>query len=132
MMANAWERYPELDHLSGEHREQAERRRRHRQVRYLLYSLQRQREKGEELSVPVPGFVEFWLCEKPEYCVGPNGDRGPVPDAKQVPVHELGGYRTFAKAWDVDADLIVYLRHASVWQEWNATLARVVPILGDD
>jgi len=37
----------------------------------------------------------------------------------------------FAIKWDVDADLKVYLRHSSVWQEWNATLMRVVPVLGE-
>ena len=46
-------------------------------------------------------------------------------------VKDLGGYTEFAKMWDVDEDLNVYIRHLSVWQAWNLTLMRVAPYLGD-
>jgi hypothetical protein len=37
----------------------------------------------------------------------------------------------FANLWDVDHNLEVYLRHSSVWQDWNAVLHRAVPIIGE-
>lgn len=129
-----WDIKPKLDHLSGVLREQMEERRRHRQVRYLLFALQTAKEAGRPLeSVPdlPPGFIEFWLHEKPSYQLDHNKARHPIAPDRCVYVHQLGGYSEFAKRWDVDADLLVYLRHSSVWQEWNTTLARVVPILGE-
>jgi hypothetical protein len=63
--------------------------------------------------------------------INPRGQRVPVPSNKQKPVAELGGYKSFAAVWDVDDELFVYLRHSSVWQEWNALLYRVAPILGE-
>jgi len=130
---NEWEKYPKLDHLTGSARDVMETRRRHRQVRYMLYSLQTAEEKGVPLQTvsPLPGFVEFWLQEKPKYQISPLGKRIKVPDNRDVQVFALGGYKQFAKRWDVDEELMVYLRHSSVWQEWNATLMRVVPILGE-
>jgi len=131
---NAWEKYPSIDHLSGSERTGMERRRRHRQVRYLLFRLQNAETKKEPLltvdNLP-PGFIEFWLAERPRYALNPKGERVNVPAHRNMKVCDLGGYSEFAKKWDVDADLLVYIRHASVWQEWSAILARVVPVMGD-
>lgn len=132
---NAWEKFPTLTHLAGQTRDQMERRRRHRQVRYLLFRLQTVSDLGRSLDtirheLP-PAFADFWMKEYPRYMVMPTGQKAPVPPARNVTVEKLGGYKEFAKKWDVDDDLMVYLRHASVWQEWNARLAAVVPILGE-
>lgn len=129
-----WELYPKLDHLTGNMRLQLEERVRLRKVRYKLFRLQTQIEKGapiEEVEDLLPGFVEFWLNEVPQYSLDPKKLKQPVPENKLCPVKDLGGFKSFAKVWDVDHDLKVYLRHSSVWQEWNATLHRVVPILGE-
>ena len=130
---NEWEKYPKLEHLEGKEREAMESRRRHRGVRYWLFRLQHGEEHGAPEDGPeeLPGFVEFWLTQRPEYVIGPNGEKLSVPQEKRVPVALLGGYGMFATLWDVDADLVVYLRHSSVWQEWNATLYRIVPVLGE-
>ena len=129
-----WEHYPKLDHLTGKMREQLEERRRLRAIRYKLFRFQTQIGKKEPLEaveeIP-PGFIDFWLGEKPEYQIDPRGQRVPVPENRNKTVRELGGYASFAKVWDVDHDLKVYLRHSSVWQEWNALLHRVVPIVGE-
>ncbi|MDH3571294.1 MAG: hypothetical protein OER89_14090, partial [Gemmatimonadota bacterium] len=61
----------------------------------------------------------------------PNGKQVPVPEGKHVPTALLGGYAMFATLWDVDEDLKVYLRHSSVWNEWNLVMQRVVPVLGE-
>ena len=133
-----WEKYPELSHLPiSSARDQLESRRRHRQVRYWLFRLKTAVEKSEPLNDPplLPHFVDFWLAEKPAYQMAPMQGgalaRVPVADVRNVSVAELGGYMQFAIKWEVDADLKVYLRHSSVWQEWNATLMRVVPVLGE-
>lgn len=129
-----WEVYPQLDHLTGPAREMLESRKRHRQVRYLLFSLQTAIGNGKSLNtVACPdGFVEFWLKEKPTYQIDPTGRKTTVTDQhKKKNVEDLGGYALFATKWDVDADLQVYIRHSSVWQEWNSTLMRVVPVLGE-
>jgi len=131
---NQWEKYPKLDHLQGRQREDMERRRRHRHVRYWCYRLQNLFQKGErKLEGPEksPGFIEFWLEQKPEYALGPQKERIPVPEDKKMRVEDLGGYLQFARIWDIDDDLNVYIRHSSVWHEWNLTLMRVVPFLGD-
>jgi len=130
-----WELMPVLDHLpQGKYREQIEARARQKKVRYLLFRLRNQIEKKEPLEKVenlLPGFIDFWLTEKPAYAIGPNGTKVPVPSNKNKYVCEMGGYGTFAQYWDVDSELIVYLRHASVWQEWNMTLSRVAPIITD-
>ena len=132
-MTHPWERYPVLAHLDGAARERLERRRRHRQVRYLLFRLSTAIEAGRTFTrcdgLP-PGFVEFWLGERPAYAMTSVG-RAQVPSSRDLTVARLGGYGQFARRWDVDEDLHVYLRHTSVWQEWHATLMRVVPVLGE-
>ena len=127
---NPWEKYPELPHLSGETRRSMERRRRHRAVRYGLYSLHNQETGGAKAKGLPRGFKGYWLEQKPKYAIDPRNEKVSVPDNKDFPVEILGGYPKFAILWDVDEDLNVYLRHSSVWQEWNATLMRVVPIIG--
>lgn len=134
-MKHPWEAYPNLEHIASiTERKIMEIRRRHRKVRYLLFSLQTKEEKGEPLTnVPnlPPYFVEFWLQEKPKYLVDARGRKNDVPLHRMRTVIQMGGYKEFAKKWDVDSDLMVYMRHASVWQEWNATLMRVVPTIGE-
>lgn len=131
--AKAWEQIPPMPHIGGAAREELERRVRLRKVRYLLFRYQTQLGKRAPLSdVPTPpGFEAFWLGERPLYQVDPTGKKIDVPPNKRKQIADLGGYASFAKVWDVDADLYVYLRHSSVWQEWNARLARSVPILGE-
>lgn len=130
-----WSSFPELAHLPpGELRKKVEARTRLRKVRYMLYRLRTQAEKRqplEQVDGLLPGFVNFWLLEQPAYALAPTGAKIEVPVNKRKPVVELGGYATFAQAWDVDEDLMVYLRHVSVWQEWNSIMHRVVPVLGD-
>ena len=137
-MNRPWEDYPTLDHLaSRELREAMESRRRHRQVRYMLFAIKTSLDKGETPTDPLPGFMDFWLNEKPQYAMTPRpGSTGLAkisvdPRLADLPVSMLGGFEAFASKWDVDADLVVYLRWSSIWQEWNATLARVVPTLGE-
>jgi len=135
-MKNPWEQLVALPHLSGEMRERLERRKRLKQVRYICFGIQKDLGLNKSLSeasrnVFIQGFVDFWLHQVPKYMVSPTKQIIPVPEKWQVPVHELGGYEQFAKRWDVDHDLNVYLRHSSIWQEWNATLMRVVPVLGE-
>jgi len=140
--ARSWEVFPSLEHIvEMEQRRKLEKRRRHRQVRYLLFRIQNALGKGEDPKRTVPGippgFLDFWLGEYPVYLVRPvlgtetlsKKDVPPGLGKKQVV--DLGGYEAFAIKWDVDPDLDVYLRWSSVWQEWNATLARVAPILGE-
>src|SRR3990167_3361059 len=97
---NAWEKYPSIDHLSGSERTGMERRRRHRQVRYLLFRLQNAETKKEPLltvdNLP-PGFIEFWLAERPRYALNPKGERVNVPAHRNMKVCDLGGYSEFAK-----------------------------------
>jgi hypothetical protein len=141
MTVRPWEQFTKLGHIADlSQRKRLEARRRHRQVRYLLFRMQNEIGKGElpeAVEGLPPGFVEFWLGETPEYMVQPQPGsdqlvRVPVPSKLQgEPVAAIGGYPEFAKRWDVDEDLAVYLRWSSVWQEWNAVLARVAPILGD-
>lgn len=134
-MANPWERYPTLAHLSGTQLERMQRRRRQRLTRYWLFRFQHAEEHGEPYPEPepkMPGFTSFWLEQVPAYQINPRGLREPVdPTKKGLPVEHFGGYAQFGTLWDVDEDLEVYLRHSSVWQEWNATLYRVVPVLGE-
>lgn len=135
MADNPWEVSPKLEHLSGNLREQMERRRRHKKVRYLLFRLQTAEESGrpvEEVDGLPDKFAIFWLGEEPLYSVDHRKNKLAVPINKRKKVRELGGYSAFAKIWDVDEDLIVYIRHSTIWQEWNSTLHRVVPILGED
>jgi len=130
---NQWEKYPKLDHLQGKQRDDMERRRRMRHVRYWCYRLQTAFETARELEGPEkqPGFIEFWLEQKPLYAIDPMGNKIAVPQDKRLTVEDLGGYKEFARIWDIDEDLEVYIRHSSVWHEWNLTLMRVVPFLGD-
>ncbi|MDH3376163.1 MAG: hypothetical protein OEQ39_04235 [Gammaproteobacteria bacterium] len=130
---NEWEKYPLLDHLQGKQREDMERRRRMRHVRYWCFRLQTAVTGSRPLEGPEkqPGFIEFWLEQKPIYAIDPKGEKIPVPKEKKLTIEDLGGYAEFARIWDVDEDLEVYIRHASVWHEWNLTLMRVVPYLGD-
>jgi len=110
-----------------------ERRRRMRHVRYWCFRLQTAVTGSRPLEGPEkqPGFIEFWLEQKPIYAIDPKGEKIPVPKEKKLTIEDLGGYAEFARIWDVDEDLEVYIRHASVWHEWNLTLMRVVPYLGD-
>ena len=113
-------------------RERLEVRRRHKQVRYLCFRIQTLIEQGLPLLGNVdlpPGFDAFWLGERAEYLIDPRGKRAPPRHGRTVA--EMGGWGGFAKTWDVDEELRVYERHSSIWQEWNATLARVVPVLGE-
>ncbi len=131
---NPWEKYPELTHMHGDARVQMERRRRHRAVRYGLYCLHNQETGGPKAKDLPKGFESYWLEQRPQYAVEPSSEglrKTEVPDNKAFPIEILGGYAQFAVLWDVDEDLNVYLRHSSVWQEWNATLMRVVPIIGE-
>lgn len=140
-MKKPWEQYPKLVHIANaQMREQLESRRRHRQVRYLLFRLKTEVDKGASPSkvrrLP-SGFAGFWAKEEPEYMLRPMPGstemiRSEIPEKlKGLRVDQLGGYAAFASRWDVDADLVVYLRWSSIWQEWAATLMRVVPILGE-
>lgn len=135
LMKKLWDKYPALMHLvPGASREKLEARVRLKKIRYMLYRLRTQVEKNEALEQVeglLPGFIDFWLNEKPLYALDPRGQKIPVPKNRQVPVSQLGAYGSFAQTWDVDEDLMVYVRHTSVWQEWNATLHRVVPMLGE-
>jgi hypothetical protein len=131
---NEWEKYPKLDHLRGTQRDDMEKRRRHRHVRYWCYRLQTLFQKGERKLVgpeKSPGFIEFWLEQKPHYAVNTKKERIKVPKDKKITVDDLGGYLQFARIWDIDDELNVYIRHSSVWHEWNLTMMRVVPFLGD-
>lgn len=134
-MQHLWNKYPDLMHLApGSSREKLEARIRLKKIRYMLYRLRTQTEKNEPLDQVeglLPGFIEFWLNETPVYAIDPRGQRILVPVNKQLPVSQLGAYGSFAQTWDVDEELMVYVRHASVWQEWNAILHRVVPVLGE-
>lgn len=138
-LGNPWEAYPELLHLTGEGRVRMERRRRHRAVRYGLFRLQTavvEEQNVVRACADLPaGFAGFWLDRKPSYAMAPGQGgvlvKADVPIGRDLPVEKLGGYAEFARLWDVDEDLNVYLRHSSVWQEWNAKLMRVVPILGE-
>lgn len=133
-LGKAWALYPRLDHLAdGPFKIQLEARRRLRKVRYNLFSLKTCVDNNRPLVdlEELPGFAPFWLDEEPVYAIDPNGDKIPVAPKRQKAVSDLGGFASFATVWDVDDDMNVYIRHSSVWQEWNATLHRVVPILGD-
>jgi hypothetical protein len=134
MSKKEWECFPELLHLHGEVRQKMEIRRRLHDVRYVLFRLQTQTEKGERLVAPgmPPGFIEFWLGEKPKYLVDPRGRKTDVPIHKNLFIADLGGYASFAKVWDVDSGLFVYLRHRSIWHEWSTKLQQIVPVLGDE
>ncbi len=131
-----WEVLPVLSHIpSKELRDKLEVRQRQKKVRYMLFRLKNQADKKEPLEQVdglLPGFIEFWLGEKPVYAKDPRGNKIPVPPNKNKHIFEIGGYKTFATTWDVDSDLLVYLRHSSVWQEWNVTLAKIVPVLGQE
>jgi hypothetical protein len=129
-----WALYPRLDHLAaGPGKEKLELRRRLRKVRYTLFSLKNCVDNSTPLedANPMPGFIDFWLESKPVYAIAPNGSRTDVALNNQKAIENLGGYASFATVWDVDAELNVFIRHISIWQEWNATLHRVVPIMGD-
>lgn len=133
-MENSWEKFTELPHVPNAIRARTERRLRQRQVRYLLFRLQTAELNNQDLETSgeyPPGFISFWLSEYPKYAIGPKSEKIPVPQNKNKPVSQLGGYSQFAKRWDVDADLWVYIRHSSIWQDWNAKMLQVVPILGE-
>ena len=137
---NVWEQFPQLEHLTGHQRTMMEYRRRHRAVRYGCFRLQTAVMKAEDVAkscAELPaGFADYWLEQKAKYAVQPGSDgqleKAEVPAHKKgKTVEQMGGYVTFALFWDIDPNLNVYLRHSSIWQEWNATLMRVVPILGE-
>lgn len=139
-MANPWEKYHDKqEHLAHQPslQQQMQRRRRHRFVRYWLFRFQSVEEKlaaGEEgvelFEVEkMPGFLEFWLEQKPVYQINPGGKKEPVDPKRDRPVSELGGYGEFGSLWDVDENLDVYLRHSSVWQAWDAKLRQMTPVL---
>jgi len=132
-LGNPWEQFPDMSHLSGIQRENMERRRRQRLVRYWCFRLQTLVQTKREPVGPeaMPGFLEFWLEQRPAYQVDPRGRKVAVDPIRNRTVGELGGYDRFAILWDVDTDLNVYLRHSSIWHEWQLTLMRVVPVLGD-
>lgn len=128
-----WEDLTTLPHLKGEMRERLEARQRHKQVRYLCFRIQTLTDQGKSVRGNVdlpPGFEAFWLGERAEYSVDPRGAKAPPKHGRTVA--EMGGWATYAIRWDIDEELRVYERHSSVWQEWNATLTRVVPVLGGD
>jgi len=133
---NSWEKFPQFPHLSGVMRERMEKRRRHKQVRYLIFCLQTANGKSEDLAGSgeyPPGFIEFWLAETPKYAISPKGERVQLPvHLKGKRVFELGGYKEFAKKWDVDDELFVFIRHSSIWQEWNTKLAMMVPSIQEE
>ena len=130
-----WQKFPEkeLSHLHGKALEVMQIRRRQRLVRYWCFRLQTLEEQARPLQGPelMTGFIEFWLEQKPVYAIDTKGNKVEVPPEKAMTVEALGGYSQFAKKWDVDENLDVYIRHLSVWQEWNLTLMRVVPYIGD-
>lgn len=137
-MANPWDKYPALTHLRHhpDQRRRLQRRRRQRQVRYRLFrfkTIYEQIDAGGEVHLTevekLPGFIEFWLEQKPAYQMGPEGTRTTVDPKRNLTVEALGGYRKFAILWDVDEDLEVYLRHNSVWDEWDARMMARTPIL---
>lgn len=146
MKINEWQKYPRMDHLEGSAKAIMEHRKRHKNIRYLLFRLKNDLDNGLTIRDPkkedynflqtdLPGFINFWLMEKPLYLVSPTTvvnqfKKVGVPySVKGKTVADLGGFKQFAIIWDVDADLNVYLRWSSVWQEWAATLMRVVPLL---
>jgi hypothetical protein len=141
-MAESWERYPELKHLSDNPgvRGRMQRRRRHRGVRYILFrfkDIMDRLEKGEpgvELTEAEkhPGFLEFWLDQRPAYQMTAAGKKVAVDPKRDRLVKDMGGYKKFAVLWDVDEDLEVYLRHNSVWAEWDAKMLARTPILTFD
>lgn len=129
-----WEEFPTLVHLEGLQRSAMESRRRHKLVRYWCFRFKTLIEKGKKLKGIriLPGFMEFWLDQLPAYKINPMGEQVDIPEhLKKLTVGELGGYAQFAILWDVDPDLNVYLRHSSVWQEWNVILMSKVPVLGE-
>lgn len=130
---NSWEKFPDLGHLDGQVRTDMQVRRRHRHVRYWCYRLQNLIATDRELEGPEkqPGFIEFWLEQKPLYALDPRNEKISVPKDKKLKVKDIGGYLQFARIWDIDKDLNVYIRHSSVWHEWNLTLMKIVPFLGD-
>jgi len=134
---NDWERYPELPHLAGAQLASMQRRRRHRLVRYWLFRLQHSEEHGAPPDGPehLSGFTDFWLDQLPSYRMVPTPGggtkRAPVEPQQNVPVRLLGGYQQFGTLWDVNPDLEVYLRHSSIWHEWNSILYRVAPLMGE-
>ncbi len=141
---NPWEQFPDLGHLTGETKVMMEYRRRHRAVRYGCFRLQTAIAAGRDpiadlkdvLGKDADSFANYWLNGVAKYALipGPDGNlqKTDVPTNKAgKKVEDMGGYLTFAELWDIDPNLNVYLRHSSIWQEWNATLMRVVPILGE-
>lgn len=139
-LGNTWEEFPELPHLSGRALVVLSRRRRHRAVRYGLFRLQnavvQEKDPSIECADLPAGFADYWWDQKPKYAMKPSPTGGmvqtEVEEHRMRAVKDNGGYATFAILWDVDADLNVYLRHNSIWQEWNLTLQRVVPVLGEE
>lgn len=134
-----WESYPDLPDALPDMREQLQKRKRHKNVRYLLFRLRHAVEKSggaipsklDGVDLP-PGFVEHFLTSEIGIVELPTGQRARIVEGRLRTPSEIGGFATFAERWDVDSKLRLYSRHRSVWQEWNATLRRVVPILGEE
>jgi hypothetical protein len=135
-----WEKYPDLVDAPSDIREKLQRRKRHKNVRYLMFRLRNAMEKNGGVipssfddGYPIPpGFVDHFLTMEIGIIELPTGQRARIVEGRLRTPSEIGGFATFAERWDVDEKLRVYSRHRSVWQEWNATLRRVVPILGEE
>lgn len=138
MSKHSWEEYPDLPDTQLEIRKQLQVRKRHKNVRYILFRLQTEVKKGnsnpsqlDDIVVP-PGFIEHFLTAPITRIQLPTGQRANIVEGRIRTPSELGGFETFAIRWDVDADLHVFSRHRSVWAEWRSTLERVVPVLGEE
>lgn len=134
----SWEKYPELPGAIPQIREQLQKRKRHKNVRYLLFRFKNEVEKGntnpsklDDFDVP-PGFIEHFLTAPIHIVQLPTGQMARIVEGRIRTPSEIGGLGSFAIRWDVDENLNVYSRHRSVWAEWRATLERVVPILGEE
>jgi hypothetical protein len=117
---NSWEKLPELPHLDNlEKGDETRRRKRLKDIRYILFRLQNAEQGGAEADIDIPeGFVEHWLSQ-----------RVTLLDGMETEVRNVGGITTFAKRWDINVDLEVYARKASIHKEWDRKLRSIVPAL---
>jgi hypothetical protein len=134
-----WERFPELPGALPAMKKALQVRARHKRVRYLLFRLRKEVEnsrgviptKLEGIDLPA-GFVEYFLTAPIRWAQLPDGRAAKIVGGHLRTPAEIGGLATFASRWDVNSDLVVYSRHRTIWQEWQSTLARVVPVLGEE
>lgn len=136
--ARPWELYPELPDAPPESRRDLQIRRRHHDVRYMLFRLRNEAHKRGgtpyaaqigNLTIP-PGFVDHFLSAPINWVQLPDGKIYKIVEGKIRTPLDIGGLGTFASRWDVNSDLVVYSRHQSVWSEWNSVLQARVPIFG--